>query len=274
MREMTLKDRQSVSLEILKDVHDFCVKNGIKYTLFGGTLIGAIRHKGFIPWDDDLDIAFTRPEYEKFVKSYQSKRGFKLFARERQGNEVYISYARVCEMERTFVDDKRFPWTSLKKGIWIDVFPLDGAEEDYNKALIQSSKNYKLWLKGVRIRNAMAPFDKSRGVIGNIKLFMEKIIYGWRCRSYWDKHVAFCKRIGFNNSSKYSQLSWAGFKMREYYNTSALSDYDLIHFEDTEFYIMKGYDGALKSKYGDYMQLPPVEERRPGHVGSKYLWKD
>ena len=134
MRRMTIKDIQGISLDILKDIHNFCVEKNIKYTLFAGTLIGAIRHHGFIPWDDDLDIAFTRPEYEKFVKSYESKNGYQLFARERQEKDIYISFARVCEMKKTLVDDSYFPWTKHRTGIWVDVFPLDGADADFERA--------------------------------------------------------------------------------------------------------------------------------------------
>lgn len=68
-------------------------------------------------------------------------------------------------------------------------------------------------------------------------------------------------------------MAWGGWKMREYYKTSAFSDYVLVPFEDGEFYVMQDYDGALKAKYGDYMQLPPVEERNPRHSSIKYYWK-
>lgn len=274
MREMTLREIQLVSLDILKDVHEFCVENNIKYTLFSGTLLGAVRHQGFIPWDDDLDIAFTRPEYEKFVRLYQSNRGYKLYARERQGDEVYIAYARVCEMEKTYVDDSSYPWNLEKNGVWIDVFPLDGAEEDPKKALKQCKKNYKLWHKGIWIRTSKIPFRCETSFFKKVKLAFKKMLFGWRSDRFWDKHIEFCKRIDFNSSKNYSHLAWAGFKMREYYETSAFSDYVLMPFEDGEFYVMQDYDGALKAKYGNYMDLPPLSERIPRHAGSKYYWKD
>ena len=276
MREMTLKEIQQVSLEILKDIHEFCVEHDIKYTLFSGTLIGAVRHHGFIPWDDDLDIAFTRPEYEKFVRIYESKKGYKLFCRERQGKDVFLSYARVCEMERTFADDSNYPWTKEKKGVWIDVFALDGAESDYDLAVKQSKEMFRIWNASNRIRRAQRPLRNCKKLSYLPRLILVKLLYGWQLyrSKLWDKHIAMCKRIPFEKAEYYSHHAWAGWGMREYYKTSAFSDYKLMKFEDGEFYVMQGYDGALRAKYGDYMQLPPVEERQPRHTMNKYYWRE
>ena len=143
MKEMSLKDIQSISLEILKDVHAFCVKNNIKYTLQGGTLLGSVRHNGFIPWDDDIDIAMPRPDYEKFCRNYVSKKGYQLICR--QNNECYIMFARVAEMEKTIAKCDILPWTNKSTGIWIDIFPLDGVEDDYAAAKAMCSEIKKIY---------------------------------------------------------------------------------------------------------------------------------
>ena len=274
MKEMSLKDIQKVSLEILKDVHNFCIEHNIKYTLFSGTLLGAVRHQGFIPWDDDLDIAFARPEYEKFIHSYKSKKGYKLFAREIQGDEVFIAYARICEMEKTYVDDSSYPWTNNeKKGVWIDVFPLDGAESDYAKAVKRTNRIYAKWKFSQHLRYWRQPFYKRKGILKKIMGFLGKP-FVWCCRNVWDKHISMCKEIPFEKADYYSNFSWAGFKMREYYKTSAFSDYVLLPFEDSRFYAMQDYDGALRAKYGDYMKLPPVEKRIPRHNNYHYYWRN
>lgn len=275
MRPMTIKDIQQISLDILKEVHEICVKNDIKYTLFGGTLIGAIRHKGFIPWDDDLDIALPREDYNRFIEKYKSQRGYKLFCREIQGGETKIAYARICEMNRTMSTDTHYPWTSESTGVWIDVFPLDGAYDDYRKATKQTERIYKIWKRGTYRRHKLTYyiFDKKCSLKYRLYLIAMKLLTYFLPEEY-DDHISLIKELPFNTSRYYSQFSWPNWKMREYYPTSALSSFVLVPFEDCEFYVMAGYDGALRSKYGDYMKLPPESERDGRHVSNGFVWKD
>ena len=273
MKEMTLKDIQQVSLAILKDVHEFCVRNDIKYTLFAGTLIGAVRHHGFIPWDDDLDIAMPRPDYDRFVQTYRSSNGYKLMFRNGHENDVALAYARLCDMENTYVDTSAFFWTSERVGIWIDIFPLDGMPSDRTLAEQRTEEIFRHWKKGMVIRDCLRPLSFDRGLHAFLGQVKNKYLHRHRLNRICDQHIALCREIPFESAEYYSNISWPGFKMREYYRKDALSSYILMPFEDAEFYVMQGYDGALRSKYGDYMQLPPVEERETRHQFNKYYWK-
>ena len=273
---MKIKEVQQISLELLKEVHEFCVENNIKYTLFAGTLIGAIRHHGFIPWDDDLDIALPRPEYEKFIHSFKSKKGNKLFTREIQGNNVYIAFARLCEMKKTFVDDDQMPWNKEETGIWIDIFPLDGIEDDKKLASSRTENIYRIWRLGTRARWSMGPSSIKKTLFLKIKHIIKKSIYNIICYFFnpWDKHTKKCSSYNYDKALTYSNLSWPGWKMREYCPKHVLDDYILVPFEDSEFYVMKGYDESLRLKYGDYMQLPPIKERIASHFFNVFYWKN
>lgn len=276
MKEMNIKEVQGISLELLKEVHDFCVENNIKYTLFAGTLIGAIRHHGFIPWDDDLDIALPRPEYERFIHSFKSKKGNKLFTREIQGDSVYIAFARLCEMDKTFVDDNHMPWCKEETGIWIDIFPLDGIEEDKKLATSRVNNIYKIWRLGTRARWSMGPSYICNSLFTKVVHIVKHNIYKTICHfiNPWEKHTKKCSALDFEKSNYYANLSWPGWKMREYCPKHVLDDYILVPFEDSEFYVMKGYDESLRLKYGDYMQLPPIEQRIATHPFNTFYWKN
>lgn len=274
MKLLSLKEIQSVSLEILRDVHDFCDKNNIKYTLQGGTLLGAIRHKGFIPWDDDLDIAMPRPDYDRFIKTYKSPHGFKVFSRERQnGGNVYIAYARVCDMDRTFVDTATIPWNDCPTGLWIDVFPLDGAEDDRNSVVKRIRKMNFYWLASRYFRRSKAVFSNETSFAGKLKLWIIKMFAFFLKENIIDTHICMCKQCDYRDAGKYCNFSLIEYGIREYHSKSVLEKVISVPFENHHFYIMEGYDEALKEKYGEYMRLPPVEERVQKHGYNTVYWK-
>ena len=162
MKRMTLQEIQQVNLEMMKDIHAFCVKNGIHYSLAYGSLIGAIRHKGFIPWDDDIDIMMPRPDFERFSREYKSENGFWLSSV--YGDDTYVNYTRVYD-DRTLVI---CPAKAGKKetGVWIDIYPIDGisdnAEESreqfqrirgYTKLVMKWRMNLRaLTMKSIRMK--------------------------------------------------------------------------------------------------------------------------
>ena len=271
---MTTREVQLVSLDILKDVHNFCVENNIKYSLSGGTLLGAIRHDGFIPWDDDVDIQLPRPDYNRFIHTFKSEKGYKLFSREVEGGEdVRIRLTKVCDMDRTYIEKGPYVWTDANVGVGIDVIPVDGAPSSEAEMRIHLHKIVKL------TRKQRCCLFKKAG-INNI----------WRYDSLRDRIIFFVSKVLspflsdncvmdlINEQKRYdydsSDFFFAGphYGMREWQPKKNMADYVLHKFEDAEFYIMSGYENNLKSLFGDYMQLPP-EEKRVSHEFNKYYWK-
>ena len=273
MREMTLQEIKDVSFEILKDVHKFCVENNIKYTLQGGSLLGAIRHKGFIPWDDDIDIAMPRRDYDRFIKSYKSEKGYLAFSRELPGSkDVFISYTRVCEMKNTFVDDSSSVWTLRKKGVWIDVFPLDGVEEDVRKRTKRIKRIYLLWKLCNVYKSRYCCYSSSMSSWGKIKMTTKKLMSYFIPVSVLDMHIRKCRELPFERSQYYSNLSFMLYRDREIHKVSVLNELLLVPFCDSSFYAMRGFDEALREKFGNYMQLPPVEKQFAAHGQYRYYW--
>lgn len=271
MVELTLQELQKVSLDILADVHSFCVQEGIKYSMDYGTLIGALRHKGFIPWDDDVDIVMPRPDFERFCHSYHSEK-FRLVY---YGNDstALAAFARVVDFKNTNYKTER-PWTKQESGVWIDIFPIDGVEKDgslYEKRYEHLRKMcnvaYKFRRQNHHIISTDTLWSKTKTIIAPILGFggvLPAIII--------KRMVRIMSKIPYGSTPFVGQCSCLDdgpiqFPIEDF------KDYVLLPFENYDFYAMSGYDHHLRQLYGDYMQLPPEDKRAPKQYWIKFYKK-
>ena len=154
MKQLTLQEIQAQSLEILQTVHDFCLAHDIRYSLAYGTLIGAIRHKGFIPWDDDIDIIMPRPDYDRFCRTFRAP-GLGLLWEE--DKNYYLSFCRVFDTEKTWCRSLLPVGKDYKGGVWIDVFPADGVSDNFDEFSANIRQYKRTWMLQMRYRYARIP---------------------------------------------------------------------------------------------------------------------
>ncbi len=269
MKEMTLREVQLFGLEILKDVHTFCVSNHIEYSLAYGTLLGAVRHEGFIPWDDDIDIMMPRPDYERFCDTFQSGSGYNIFFPRK--DSCYLGYARVCDLNKTWVHS--MPWCNQSPtGMWIDIFPIDGIDSncdrdkelEYLKALEK-----KRYIARIPKDNLMRPMPLYR----RLRTIAKKLLFFWpSIRNVVREYENYIKSVDFNTSHYCGNKSILTYYKKEVFSRDFFNCYVDLKFEGFKFKAISSYDNYLKQIYGDYMQLPPVE-KRVRHPQEMY-WKD
>lgn len=266
---MTLREIQLVSLELLKEIRDFCETHQIRYYLAYGTLLGAVRHKGFIPWDDDIDIEMPRPDYERFVREFEPKSKNKLFSLDK--TQSLIPYARFCDMERTLMVFQEKPWSKNPTGIYIDIFPIDGINE---KTFAEHKKQAeKMWRRSWGMRLALTPFSKNKGFSKKLKWLTRKCIYELRGTKRIKRHIDFCKNISWETTNTVCQLSCPDpnetCQEKQWYEKRVL-----LQFEDDMFSAPHQWSKVLNNIFGDYMKLPPEEDRIPHTSYARFYWRE
>lgn len=262
----TLRDLQLVDLELFKKFAAFAAENKIKYFALGGTLLGAVRHKGFIPWDDDMDIGIPREDYERFMRMWEKKRPqFELHTFMNDAGH-YRYFARIEDPTMKIIrNDKKD--TELSSA-WIDVFPLDGMPN--NKFLRSIHKEYILYRRAMYRYSCFSrsvDFSKKNRplaekiLIGIGKILpVEKILDTQKELVKMDRAL---KRFPYSKSD-YLVNAMGAYKFREMFHKKYYGKGTLYPFEDTVIWGPDDYDTVCTQLYGDYM-MPPKEDERNHH---------
>ena len=256
-----LRQAQKIMLYIMKKIHEVCVKHNIRYWLDYGTLLGAIRHDGFIPWDDDLDICMMREDYEKFSKVAQDEFGDEFFwENNKTVSNFYQEYGKVRLCNTIWLEDFGKHMPRKHTGLFIDIFPIDPFPE--NKIKLFNLCVFRAVLVGVVNKKVFK--QKAGSCI--------KSVVRWFCSIFLPlDFLARRQEKIIKNLQRYKDSSPLVSKLcmdtkRDLCDRSMFDELILHKFEDAEFYIPARYDERLKMLFNDYMQLPP-EDKRYGHHG-------
>lgn len=265
-RFLTDDDVKGLSIQILHEVDEFCKNNNIKYSLAYGTMIGAIRHKGFIPWDDDIDIMMLRPEYEKFVSSFnQYKPDLFSVASIETDMDFHSPMAKIF-CKSTIKDELGY----TKYGLAIDLFPIDKVSVSNNK-LSSVLRRKKLCWNLFTIKTMR--WDEKRSLKNNVIMLLLKIIVSFIPYSFIHRIIRQFVKKNYNLEEDYLLgCLYTPYYSRDIFPKDIFDYYISVQFEQSYFSCLKEYDVYLQKIYGDYMQLPPIEQRVPHHDFRAY-WR-
>lgn len=246
---------QKVETEILRDVDKFCRENDIKYSLMYGTLLGSVRHKGPIPWDDDIDIGMERNEYNKFIKLWKRRKPDGYYLQSEGKNSCSSINHTKIRKKGTLLCSKKELKLYAHNEIWIDVFPIDKIpKQKIKRALMLFAASLRI----IYTRNY--PYENGNlllNMVSNIMLNIPpKIKFG--IKNYCENYIQHYSGI----EKKFNYVSLAApYMLKQFFPNTIFDQYIEAEYDGYKFMAIADYDTFLKIRYGDYMSLPPAEEQ-------------
>lgn len=250
-----------MQMDILDEIHHFCMQHGITYFLSSGTLIGAVRHGGYIPWDDDIDIYMPRQSYERFIQEYKDDQGLYKLLEPRTVKHYFYTFAKLSDTRTRMVE----AWyDNFPIGINIDIFPVDYVTDNMRlrRFIFWFKKNlFRIYIdKQVRLLRDRHPYHILK------RLLCKALPLPAHTINAWLRSIAFHKRP----TQTVCNMTETGPSITGCFSAQAIASSVDICFEGKTYKTMAGYEEYLKKTYGDYMKLPP-EDQRQHHLFEAYI---
>ena len=258
MTIITPEEQKQIMLDMLEFIDKTCRQNGIKYSLFAGSLIGAIRHQGYIPWDDDIDIVLTKENYTKLKTILDKGTGRYQTLKFGRGGEQF-SFLKLVDTH-TGLKEPSQAKPIPDYGIFIDIFCYYPAPNDA-KLRKKHFKRVQLLVSLIARRKLSLNASPKQNFLRLGKNTLSKIL------GYKHINKMFAKTMNRYKNTDYVMTSWPAYAYeKEIQLAKNTEDYIDAKFENLTVMIFKNYDAILSTTFGDYMQLPPPEARKPRHT--------
>lgn len=264
--EYNLRPLWDAILDVYLQFETICEKHQLRYCADTGTTLGAIRHHGFIPWDDDLDVQMPRSDYTEFVKIVGSELPNGYAWLDKNNCRTYEqSFGKVIVTDAKKVDSiARAVGMRLGQGIFIDVFPVDGYPDSAMSRRWRKIENYTL--------EVWAAINKLARDVGLVKNAERNRIWVHRCISdFYDRRA---RRYSFGSTKKCVSIGLSRRFDDKPYSYSCFGRPRKVSFDKCEMYVQEDAEGYLRELFGDYLKLPPPDKRHPGHGAGEIMpWR-
>jgi len=268
-KDISVEELKMIQLKILDSIDDFCKKNGMQYFLFSGTLIGAVRHNGYIPWDDDVDICMKRKDYDRFFSEFNQQRRdtLKAISAETEKN-YYLASGKVIDTATVIEEENN---CAMPIGVYVDVFPMDNLPAD-DKKLKKLNHRIDIYRKMLILKSV--PVRDRRSAVKNWILKVSSFLLKPISMQHIIRKITKLA-VSYNDDAtcnRIADISVFTYGMKEVFPCEDFAETAELEFEGKTYSVPKNYKHVLSNMYGDYMKLPPKEKQVSHHHFTAY-WK-